>query len=90
MDETLEQERTILFVDIAGSVELYSRVGNVKGKELVIALLRALHEIVERGKGTVERAIGDELLCLFDRADGRGAGGLGDAAVRRDAQPRGE
>lgn len=62
----MEREQTILFVDIVGSVELYSRLGDVKATELILGFLAELQEIVEQSGGRVLRSKGDELLCAFD------------------------
>jgi class 3 adenylate cyclase len=58
-------ENTVLFADIAGSTRMYEEVGDEKGRELLVACLDGVAEVVERGGGTVIDRIGDELMCTF-------------------------
>ncbi len=59
----------ILFADIAGSTRLYERLGNSAAKKIVSGCLHLLSEVTERHSGRIVKSIGDELMCVFSRAD---------------------
>ncbi len=59
----------ILFVDLAGSVNLYDRLGDELAKSLVLDLQRLLTTRVEQFQGHVQEVIGDELMARFDEPD---------------------
>ena len=60
---------TILFADVAGSVELYSAVGDIKAHDHIAHSLLSMTTIVERNEGKVVEEIGDEIMCIFNDAD---------------------
>ncbi|MDO9708641.1 adenylate/guanylate cyclase domain-containing protein [Paracraurococcus lichenis] len=55
----------ILFADIAGSTELYHRLGDQPARGLVGDCLGAMASDVARGGGRVVKTIGDEVIATF-------------------------
>lgn len=62
-------ELTILFADIAGSVELYDSLGDVAAHDKIVASQMAMTKIVQQHNGRVVEVIGDEIMCMFKRPD---------------------
>lgn len=60
---------SVLFADIAGSSNLYERLGNDEAQRLIVELTSALSNIARRHNGEALRTIGDEVMCAFGRAD---------------------
>lgn len=60
---------TILFADVAGSVDMYSRLGDAAAHRRIVELQQGLSEIVECHDGRIVEIIGDEIMCSFIRAD---------------------
>lgn len=60
---------SILFADIAGSSKLYELLGNDRAQRLIVELLDALANIADQHSGEALRTIGDEVMCVFGRAD---------------------
>lgn len=69
MNNSVSKEMTILFADVAGSVELYSALGDMKAHDLIAHSLLSMTTIVERNEGKVVEEIGDEIMCLFNDAN---------------------
>ena len=67
--EKLQQTLAILFADIAGSTELYERVGDVEAHRRVAESLAFMAEAVQVNAGTVLRTVGDSTLASFDQCD---------------------
>lgn len=65
----MEKLCVILFVDLAGSVNLYGRFGDETAKRHVLDLQHRLMAEIERFKGKVEDVIGDELMVRFAEPD---------------------
>jgi len=63
------ESRTVLFVDICGSTQLYDTLGDERASRQVMRCLEMLRLRVEESSGRVIQRIGDELMCLFDTAD---------------------
>ena len=61
------KEMTVLFADIAGSVELYSALGDVKAHNMVLRCLERMSFLIEVNRGRVADTIGDEILCVFKK-----------------------
>jgi adenylate cyclase len=57
--------QTILFADIAGSSQLYGRLGNAQALALVSTCLEKINALVRLHQGTVVKTIGDEVMCAF-------------------------
>ena len=62
------KELTILFADVAGSVELYSALGDIKAHNMVLRCLERMTFLVEKNRGWVTNTIGDEIMCAFEKA----------------------
>jgi class 3 adenylate cyclase len=63
------QNLAVLFADISDSTTLYSALGDNAARVVVTACLSLIGNVVERNKGRVVKTIGDEVLCVFRRAD---------------------
>ena len=59
---------TVFFADVAGSVELYSALGDFKAHSMVLRCLERMTHLVERNHGRVANTIGDEIMCAFEKA----------------------
>ena len=59
----------VLFADISDSTKLYSTLGDNAARVVVNACLSLITSVVERCKGRVVKTIGDEVMCVFRRAD---------------------
>src|SRR5471032_2054982 len=59
----------VLFADITDSTKLYSTLGDNAARVVVNACLSLITNVVERRKGRVVKTIGDEVMCVFRRAD---------------------
>src|SRR5476649_172960 len=63
------QSLAVLFADISDSTKLYSTLGDNAARVVVNACLSLITGVVERCKGRVVKTIGDEVMCVFRRAD---------------------
>jgi len=63
------QNLAILFADISDSTKLYSKLGDNAARVIVNACLSLISGVVERFKGRIVKTIGDEVMCVFRRAD---------------------
>lgn len=63
------QNLAILFADICESTKLYSTLGDNAARVVVNACLSLVSSVVERFHGRVVKTIGDEVMCVFGRAD---------------------
>jgi adenylate cyclase len=63
------QNLAVLFADISDSTKLYSTLGDNAARAVVNACLSLVTGVVERFKGRVVKTIGDEVMCVFRRAD---------------------
>jgi adenylate cyclase len=57
---------SIMFADIAGSTQLYEKIGDARAQASISDMLDLIAETIERHKGTVIKTIGDEIMCRFD------------------------
>lgn len=64
--EGVTTDRTVMFADIVDSTGLYEAVGDARAQETLQRCLDLLEEITQACAGTVEKRIGDEVLCVFD------------------------
>ncbi len=69
MTEHQSQLLTVLFVDIAGSMELYTQYGNVRAGVMVGKCIQELENVVINHCGEVVKRLGDGLLCTFDKTE---------------------
>ncbi|MGH8553347.1 MAG: adenylate/guanylate cyclase domain-containing protein [Methylococcales bacterium] len=60
---------TILFVDVAGSVQLYDSIGDIPAHEKIVECLNEMASIIEAQGGRVVEIIGDEIMAAFADAD---------------------
>jgi len=60
---------TVLFADVAGSVELYSALGDLKAHSRIVHFLQSMTALIERHQGQVVETIGDEIMCAFNNTD---------------------
>jgi class 3 adenylate cyclase len=63
------QNLAVLFADICESTKLYSTLGDNAARVVVNACLSLVSSVVERFNGRVVKTIGDEVMCVFLRAD---------------------
>jgi class 3 adenylate cyclase len=63
------QNLAVLFADISDSTKLYSTLGDNAARVVVNACLSLITGVVERFTGRVVKTIGDEVMCVFRRAD---------------------
>jgi class 3 adenylate cyclase len=81
--ETITAECTVLFADLAGSTQLYERVGDARAFELVDRCLQAVKIEISQCNGRVVKNTGDGLMCVFtDPNDACGAVGRIHQVVR--------
>ncbi len=59
----------VLFADISDSTKLYSSLGDNAARVVVNACLSLITAAVDRFKGRVVKTLGDEVMCIFRRAD---------------------
>lgn len=64
-----ESQYTVLFADIAGSMQLYQTVGDEQAKSLIVGLQSELTAFIQSCHGTVQDIIGDEIMARFDEVD---------------------
>ena len=69
MDQKIAKLTTILFADVAGSVELYSTLGDIHAHRHIVDMLESMSSLVEYHNGRVIEIIGDEIMCAFEEAD---------------------
>ncbi|MBF0128033.1 MAG: adenylate/guanylate cyclase domain-containing protein, partial [Magnetococcales bacterium] len=58
-----------MFADIAGSTQIYEKLGDAKAREITSRCIEVLSETTERYGGRVIKTIGDEVMCTFPTAD---------------------
>jgi adenylate cyclase len=66
---TKTQNLAVLFADISDSTRLYSTLGDSAARTVVTTCLAVVADVVERFRGRVVKYIGDEVMCVFRRAD---------------------
>ncbi|MBX2825749.1 MAG: adenylate/guanylate cyclase domain-containing protein [Gammaproteobacteria bacterium] len=64
-----ESQYTVLFADIAGSMQLYQSAGDERAKSLIVGLQSELTAFIQSCHGTVQDIIGDEIMARFDDVD---------------------
>ncbi len=69
MSENTSKELTILFADVAGSVELYTELGDIQAHERICLFQQSMKILVEQNRGRVVETIGDEIMCVFSETD---------------------
>lgn len=66
---TQTQNLAVLFADISDSTKLYSTLGDNAARKVVTTCLSLIAGVVEQFRGRVVKTIGDEVMCVFRRAD---------------------
>ena len=86
---TETQNLAVLFADISDSTKLYSTLGDNAARTVVTTCLTLIAGVVERFRGRVVKTIGDEVMCVFRRADDAVLA-AGEMQAQVDAQRPGE
>jgi len=60
------EKLTVLYADVAGSTQLYERLGDAAAHDSVGKALEFLGRAAIGFQGRVKKDIGDEILCVFD------------------------
>ncbi len=63
------QSMAVLFADISDSSHLYNTLGDIPARVIVNDCLALMSGVVVRFKGRIVKTIGDEIMCVFARAD---------------------
>lgn len=69
MSESTSKVLTVLFADVAGSVELYSALGDLEAHSRIVHFLQSMTALIEHHQGQVVETIGDEIMCAFNDTD---------------------
>ena len=84
-----ERARLVLFADISGSTRLFETFGDEKARDACAVCLEMLADVVEGHHGRVVKAIGDEIMAVFeDPSSGVMAGTDMKGVVRRASAER--
>ena len=67
-DERAATQQTIMFADIVDSTGLYEAVGDATAQATLLKCMDLLDEIAVACNGSVQKRIGDEVLCVFPDA----------------------
>lgn len=76
--------RTILFVDVVASTELYDDLGDADARARIGPCLTALGELIESHDGDIVKSLGDGLLAAFRAEDQAVAAALRMLAIAPD------
>jgi class 3 adenylate cyclase len=66
MTENTSKDMTVLFADVAGSVDLYTALGDVQAHRRIVNFLQSMTVLIESNQGRVVETIGDEIMCAFN------------------------
>lgn len=69
MPEQPMQNYAVLFADIAGSMNLYNRLGDEDAKTLIVKLQQQQSDVIVACGGTVQEFIGDEIMARFTNCE---------------------
>ncbi len=64
-----QEEFTIMFADVVDSTGLYEKLGDVDAQFVIAQVLGIVRDMVQRNHGRVIKSAGDDILCLFHKAD---------------------
>lgn len=64
-----QAELAILFADIAGSTQLYEKLGDSRARSITAHCIAVMTETTRRHGGTLVKTIGDEVMTTFPSAD---------------------
>lgn len=62
------QEVSIMFADIAGSTQLYERLGDQVARAAIADCIVLMSTQVQDSRGRIIKTIGDEIMCAFPQA----------------------
>ena len=65
----MTQNLTILFADISESTKLYNTLGDSDARMVVNSCLTLMSRVAAQYSGRVVKTMGDEIMCVFQRAD---------------------
>ena len=65
MRQPVEQEVTVMFVDIVGSSLIFRRIDGYQAFHSIKQVLHELSDIVHRHGGVIDKSLGDGILCFF-------------------------
>ncbi len=65
----MTQNLTVLFADISESTKLYNMLGDNAARMVVNSCLTLMSSITAQYSGRVVKTMGDEIMCVFKRAD---------------------
>ena len=69
-DMTTQTEHlAVLFADISESTKLYGTLGDSAARAVITTCITLISEVVGQFRGRVVKTIGDEVMCVFRRAD---------------------
>ncbi len=77
MQKDKAASRTILFADIAGSTQLYERLGDLAARDLVAAAFDLMTASIEANQGRLVKTIGDEVMGSFFHPDEAATAAMG-------------
>ncbi|MCP5205708.1 MAG: adenylate/guanylate cyclase domain-containing protein [Hahellaceae bacterium] len=60
------QNYAVLFADVAGSSDLYKKIGDERAKEAISSSMRIMESLININAGIVIKTIGDEIMARFD------------------------
>lgn len=63
------QQFTVMFADVAGSTQLYEKLGDNQATGIIASTIKLMSGIVEKYNGLIIKTIGDEIMVRFDYAD---------------------
>ncbi|MCP5143576.1 MAG: adenylate/guanylate cyclase domain-containing protein [Gammaproteobacteria bacterium] len=64
------EDRVIMFADIVGSTRVYESLGDTAANALLRERLELLKRVAAEQGGETVAEIGDEIMCIFERASG--------------------
>jgi len=68
MDKT-QQNFAVMFADVAGSTQLYERLGDTSANQIIGDAITLVSGIINNHHGVIVKTIGDEVMCRFSTAD---------------------
>ena len=64
--DNAEKIYTVMFADVAGSTQLYERMGDQIAKSIIDEVIDMMSEYTRMNAGVIIKTIGDEIMCRFD------------------------
>ena len=63
-----KSELTTMFADVCDSTQIYEKLGDEKGREIVFGCVEQLKTICIQNEGTFVKSNGDDIMCTFPNA----------------------